>query len=106
MAEKAKRKGPLLGNLYAGITGIEGTRIHRDFFDGADLFYPDHELFSELTLESTIDNDNLPFTLTIRGRSDLITVSPKGQIRVVEVKGFRGHPDSIPEEGDPASRKP
>lgn len=102
MAEKAKRKGPLLGNLYAGITGIEGTRIHRDFFDGADLFYPDHELFSELTLESTIDNDNLPFTLTIRGRSDLITVSPKGQIRVVEVKGFRGHPDSIPEEGDPA----
>ena len=102
LAEQARRKGSLSGGLYAGITGVEGTKIHQAFFDEAEHLYPGHALYSELSLTTSIEDASLPFTLTIRGRLDLVTVSPTGQLRVVEVKGFRGHPDSLSPNADPA----
>ncbi len=102
LAERVRRQGGLVSPLHAGISGSEGSGIHREFVEEADQLFPDQELFPELTLRSLYTDDSLPFKLQIQGRCDLVTLSPQGRASLIEVKGFRGQAASIPPDGDPA----
>lgn len=102
LAESVRRYGGLAGPLYAGVTGLEGTKAHQDFFDKARHYFPGREIFTELPLGGSYREKGLPFDLSVQGRCDLVAVSPEGQVSLVEVKSFRGKAASIPDEGDPA----
>lgn len=102
LAESVRRYGGLAGPLYAGVTGIEGTRAHQDFFDRAPHFFPGHEIFTELALGGFYRAQELPFDLQVQGRCDLVAISPEGRVTLVELKSFRGRAASIPDQGDPA----
>ena len=57
--------------------------------------------FAEESL-SGVCADDLPVDLIVQGRCDLIVLSPKGELTLIEVKGFRGSAHSLPSEGDAA----
>ncbi|HZK28828.1 MAG TPA: ATP-dependent DNA helicase [Clostridia bacterium] len=101
LADSTRRQGGLAGPFYAGITGIEGTKIHSDFANYADGDFPDHQLFPEVTLQTHVPGESIPFDLKIQGRCDMVTISPEKRVTLIEVKGFRGDTGSIPHEGDP-----
>lgn len=101
LAESVRRQGGLGSSLNAGITGNEGTKIHGDFANYADRDFPGHQLFSEITLQTSVQSDSLPFHLLVQGRCDMVAISPEGRVTLIEVKGFRGHARSIPQDGDP-----
>ncbi len=102
LAESVRRYGGLAGPLYAGVTGLEGTRAHQDFFDKAGHYFPGCEIFTELALGGVYQSGELPFDLQVQGRCDLVALSPQGHVILVEIKSFRGKAASIPEQGDPA----
>lgn len=102
LAETVRRRGGLAAPLYAGISGLEGSRIHRDFQQEAARLFPGHQLFPELSLKALYRDDRLPFDLQVQGRCDLVVRAPDGQLRLIEVKGFRGQAETLPPDGDPA----
>lgn len=102
LAESVRRRGGLAAPLYAGISGLEGSRIHRDFQEGAPRLFPGRQVFPEVSLKGLYQDQDLPFDLQVQGRCDLVTLSAKGDLTLIEVKGFRGQAQSLPEAGDPA----
>ncbi|HPX92972.1 MAG TPA: ATP-dependent DNA helicase [Bacillota bacterium] len=102
LAESARRYGGLSGPLYAGVTGLEGTRAHQDFFERADHYFPGREILTELPLSGCYRAEGLPFDLQLQGRCDLVALGPGDSVTLAELKSFRGNAASIPREGDPA----
>lgn len=102
LAESVARRGGLASPLQAGISGLEGSALHREFIEEADRLFPGQELFPELTLVGLYSDEALPFDLQVQGRCDLVTLPPGGRASLIEVKGFRGQAASLPPDGDPA----
>ncbi len=102
LAESTRREGGLSSAMQGGLSGVEGTRIHQLFFKTAHRRFPGCELFAELSLSGVYRADDPPVDLFVQGRSDLVVLSPKGELTLVEVKGFRGSSRSLSSEGDTA----
>ncbi|HHX19018.1 MAG TPA: DEAD/DEAH box helicase [Clostridiaceae bacterium] len=102
LAESTRRVGGLGSAMQGGLSGIEGTRIHQLFLKTAHRRFPGCDLFAEESLSGVFAADDLPVDLIVQGRCDLIVLSPKGELTLIEVKGFRGSAHSLPSEGDAA----
>lgn len=102
LAETVRRRGGLMAPLYAGITGLEGSRIHRDFQERAPRLFAGSLVLTEISLKEIFQDPTLPFDLQVQGRSDLVILSPQGRLLLIEIKGFRGQAESLPPDGDPA----
>lgn len=101
LAEFSRMHGGLGSTLFAGITGVEGIRLHQRFQQNAKQWFPDDKLYFEVPVSGTFRDLRFPFDLHIEGRCDLLACHPGGIVKIVEVKGYRGHPTSLPEHGDP-----
>ncbi|MGI6157692.1 MAG: ATP-dependent DNA helicase [Saccharofermentanales bacterium] len=101
LAETARRQGGLAAPLSGGLTGLEGTRLHQAFIERAPALYPGTRLMSERTMQTEASSPTWPFDLTVQGRLDLLSIDDRGRMTLIELKGFRGSPVTLPREGDP-----
>lgn len=101
LAESSRTHGGLGSTLFAGITGVEGIRLHQRFQQNAKYWFPDDKLYFEVPVSGVFRDSEFPFDLRIEGRCDLLMRHSNGDVKIVEIKGYRGHPTSLPEHGDP-----
>lgn len=129
LVEYACRTGGLHGLVFHGLSGAEGTRLHRAFYKELSQHFPDRE--SEV--EVAVDREyKLPgVTLQVRGRMDALLLPPGlvetdlygkttkleapakpgekkrsyetalGLAEVIEAKSYAGSAKLIPLQGDP-----
>ena len=101
LAEFSRMHGGLGSPLFAGITGVEGIRLHQRFQQNAKIWFPDDKLYFEVPISGIFHDSTFPFDLRIEGRCDLLARHPNGTVKIVEIKGYRGHSASLPKDGDP-----
>ncbi len=101
LSEFSRMRGGLGSPLFAGITGLEGIRLHQRFQQNAKHWFPNDNLHFETPVLGVFHDPAFPFDLRIEGRCDLLARHPDGSVKIIEVKGYRGNPSSLPEHGDP-----
>lgn len=96
LAEYVYRSGGLSTISFSGISGAEGTRLHRRVFADLRAQYLPSSVETEVALTGEYASDSL--TLCVRGRADCILHSPDSngeRITVVEIKSCSSEVDTI-----------
>ncbi len=87
LAEFISRAGNLSSGSFGGVSGIEGTRLHRRIFSDLKKQYGD-DMDTEYSLSDSYEYNGL--TLKVSGRADVII----GNDHIIEIKSFGSAKDS------------
>ncbi|MCR5529987.1 MAG: ATP-dependent DNA helicase [Saccharofermentans sp.] len=87
LAEFISRAGNLSSGSFGGVSGIEGTRLHRRIFSDLKKQYGD-DMDTEYSLSDSYEYNGL--TLKVSGRADVII----GNDHIIEIKSFGSSKDS------------
>lgn len=85
LCERIYRSGSLLGAGYGGVSGLDGTRMHQRVFRDIEKEYGQDSVFSEYTLETTVEYEL--FTIRLSGRADCIIRDDEANtVNLIEIK--------------------
>lgn len=87
LAEFISRTGNLSSGSFGGVSGIEGTRLHRRIFSDLKKQYGD-DMETEYTLSDSYEYNGL--TLKVSGRADVVINND----HIIEIKSFGSSKDS------------
>ena len=87
LSEFISRTGNLSSGSFGGVSGIEGTRLHRRIFSDLKKQYGD-DMETEYTLTDSYEYNGL--TLKVSGRADVIINND----HIIEIKSFGSAKDS------------
>ncbi len=87
LAEFISRTGNLSSGSFGGVSGIEGTRLHRKIFSDLKKQYGD-DMETEYTLSDSYEYNGL--TLKVSGRADVVINND----HIIEIKSFGSSKDS------------
>ena len=85
LAEHVYKRGDLSSFSFMGISGAEGTRLHRRVFADLEKQYQPSDIETECSLSAEYALDS-SVTLRIRGRADCVLTGENGAISVLEIK--------------------
>lgn len=93
LAEHVHRTGGLSSLTFSGITGAEGTRLHKRVFADLQKQYTPENLEIEVALEGIWQAED--FTLVVRGRADCLLYSYSSERKsstynLIELKSYMG----------------
>ena len=90
LARYTSRTGDLMGSGYNGVSGIEGTRLHKKIFADLAKQYGD-SIDTEEYVEQTYSQDEVE--LSVSGRMDCLITKPGDMPHIIEIKSFNNTKD-------------